>query len=417
MEFAALFARKRQGQTHIMNHILPFLIRGACAAALALAALPAPAAEPRYPATPKRPVSDTYQGVRVAEDYRWLEDDASSEVKQWAVEQNAATRRYLDGIAQRSAIAARVGELLRSAPVQHYDFQYRKQLFAMKNQPPKNQPMLVALSPSADEGTERVILDPNVLGEGKGGTTIDFYKPSYDGRYVAVSLSENGSAQGTAYIYETASGKRLPDVIAGVNYPTAGGSIEWTADGKGFYYTRYPQGSERPAEDSHFYQQVYFHELGTPPASDRHVLGKELPRIAEILLEGSRDGRLLLAEVRNGDGGDIAYYLRVADGTWTQVAGFEDGVKQVAFGDDGNLYAMSMKDAALGRIIAIPLATPTVAHARVVVPETKIVAERVLPTRSRLYVSYRAGGPSLIRMFSFRGKAIGELPAEPVSDT
>ncbi len=402
-----------------MIDLLPFLIRSACAAALcsALAATPAAAADTRYPATSKRPVSDTYHGVTVVEDYRWLEEDANAEVKRWAAEQNAATRRYLDSIAQRPAIAVRVAELLRSAPVQHYDFEYRKQLFAMKNQPPKNQPLLVVLPPSADAGSERVILDPNELDGGKGGTTIDFYKPSYDGRYVAVSLSENGSEQGTAYVYETASGKRLPDVVAGVNYPTAGGSVEWAADGRGFYYTRYPQGNERPAEDSHFYQQVYFHELGTPASGDHYVFGKELPRIAEIALQGSHDGRLLLAEVRNGDGGEVAYHLRDANDTWTQIAGFDDGVKQVAFGDDGNLYAMSVKDAPLGRIIAIPLATPTLAHARVVVPETRIVAERVMPTRSRLYVSYRAGGPSLVRMFSFRGKPLGEMPAEAVSDT
>ncbi|HEV2039832.1 MAG TPA: S9 family peptidase, partial [Casimicrobiaceae bacterium] len=401
-----------------MINPLLLLTRGACVAALSsmLAAMPA-AADNRYPATPKRPVSDTYHGVTVVDDYRWLEEDANAEVKGWAAEQNAATRRYLDGIAQRPAIAARVGELLRSAPIQRYDFEFRKQLFAMKSQPPKNQPLLVVLSASADVGSERVILDPNELDSGKGRTTIDFYKPSYDGRYVALSLSENGSEQGTAYVYDTANGQRLPDVVVGVNYPTAGGSIEWAADSRGFYYTRYPQGNERPAEDRHFYQQVYFHELGTPTGSDRYVFGKELPRIAEIVLYASRDGRLLLAEVRNGDGGEVAYHLRTADGTWTQVAGFDDGVKQVAFGDDGNLYAMSVKDAPLGRIIAIPLATPTLAHARVVVPETNIVAERVLPTRSRLYVSYRAGGPSLVRMFSFRGKLLSELPAEAVSDT
>src|ERR1700694_2423171 len=388
-----------------MINSLLLLTRGACVAALSsmLAAMPA-AADTRYPTPPKRPVSAPYHGVTVVDDYRWLEDDANAEVRRWAAEQNAATRRYLDGIAQRPAIAARVGELLRSAPIQRYDFEYRKQLFAMKSQPPKNQPLLVVLPPSADAGAERVILDPNELDDGKGRTTIDFYKPSYDGRYVAVSLSENGSEQGTAYVYDTSTGKRLPDVVAGVNYPTAGGSIEWAADSRGFYYKRYPQENEPPAEDRHFYQQVYFHQLGTPVSGDRYVFGKDLPRIAEIALQGSRDGRLLLAEVRNGDGGDVAYHLRAADGTWTKVAGFEDGVKQVAFGDDGNLYAKSVKDAALGRIIAIPISTPTLAHARVAVPETNIVAERVLPTRSRLYVTYRAGGPSRVRMLSFRGK-------------
>ena len=168
--------------------------------------MPAVAVDARYPVTPKRPVSDTYHGVTVVDDYRWLEDDANAEVKRWAAEQNAATRRYFDGIAQRPAIAARVGELLRSAPMQHYDFEYRKQLFAMKSQPPKNQPLLVVLPPSADVGAERVILDPNELDDGNGRTTIDFYKPSYDGRYVAVSLSENDSEEGSAYVYDTSTG-------------------------------------------------------------------------------------------------------------------------------------------------------------------------------------------------------------------
>jgi prolyl oligopeptidase len=401
-----------------MSKFQPTLNLGACVAALSLiAAIPAAGADARYPATPKQPVTDTYHGVAVVDDYRWLEQDASEDVKRWAAEQNAATRKYLDAIPQRPAIAARVGELLRSAPEQHYDFEYRTQIFAMKNQPPKNQPLLVALAPASEGGAEHVILDPNTLDEGKGRTTIDFFKPSYDGHYVAISLSQNGSEEGTGYVYDATSGQRLLDLIPGVAYPTAGGSFEWAADNRGFYYTRYPQGDERPAADRHFYQQIYYHELGMLASSDRYVFGKEFPRIAEIVLHGSRDGKLLLAEVANGDGGEIAYYLRAESGNWTKVAGFKDGVKQIAFGDDGNLYAMSIKGAPLGRIIAIPLAAPTIAHARVVVPETKIVAERVLPTHSRLYVSYRAGGPSVVRMFTFAGKALGELPSEPVSDT
>ena len=156
--------------------------------------------------------------------------------------------------------------------------------------------------------------------------------------------------------------------------------------------------------------------LGTPPAADRYALGKEFPRIAETVLVGSRDGRHLLAIVRNGDGGEIAYHLRTPDGRWTQVADFTDGVKQAAFGDDGNLYAMSVTDAPLGRILAIPLASPSLAKARVVVPETDRVAESVMPARSRLYVTYRDGGPSTVRMFALDGKPLGQLPAAPVSD-
>ncbi|HVP48367.1 MAG TPA: hypothetical protein VMT32_17355, partial [Bryobacteraceae bacterium] len=45
------------------------------------------AAQP--PATPKRPVTDIYHGVRVTDDYRWLEDFSNPEVKAWSDAQNA----------------------------------------------------------------------------------------------------------------------------------------------------------------------------------------------------------------------------------------------------------------------------------------------------------------------------------------
>jgi len=387
-----------------------------CRLALAAASMSSIAAGLDYPPTPKQPVKDTYHGVTVTDDYRWLEDDASSEVKRWVTEQNAFSRRYLDAVRERPAIAKEVGELLRTAPVRRYDFHYRGgRLFAMKLQPPKNQPLLVVLPSSGDVRAEQVIIDLNTL-DPSGRTAIDFYVPSYNGKRVIVSLSKNGSEAGTAYVYDVATGKRLADEIPGVTYPTAGGSVEWAPDGRGFYYTHYPQGNERPAEDRHFFQQVYFHRLGKPVAKDTYVIGKSFPRIAEIELKGNRNGTYLLALVRNGDGGEIGYHLRGPDGKWREVAGFKDGLKHLAFGDDGRLYGMSIKDAPLGRIIAIPVLQPSLANAHVIVAETKIVAENVQPARSRLYVTYRDGGPSVVKTFTLAGKPLGGLPTPPVSE-
>jgi prolyl oligopeptidase len=200
-----------------------------------------------------------------------------------------------------------------------------------------------------------------------------------------------------------------------VNYPTAGGSIEWAADSRGFYYTRYPQANERPPEDRHFYQHVWFHRLGEPTSNDRYIVGREFPRIAEIALHGNRDGTQLLATVRNGDGGEIAYYLRSADGRWSAVAGFKDGVKRLSFGAGGMLYGMSIADAPLGRIIAVPAIRPSLANARIVVPESKIVAEDVVATRSKLYVTYRDGGPSIVRIHALAGNLVKQLETPPAS--
>ena len=369
-----------------------------------------------YPDTPMLPVAETYHGVTVWDPYRWLETDTAPEVKGWLVAQNALARRWLDALPERAPVAERIGKLLQTEPVARYGFQYRKQLFAYKHQPPSAQPMLVVLKPTAIVASERIVVDPVVL-DPSGRTTIDMYRPSHDGRHVVVSLSKDGSEDGTAHVFDVATGKHLPDVIPGVTYPTGGGSVEWAADNRGFYYTRYPQGDERPPEQRHLFQQVWYHALGTPVASDRYVIGKDFPHIAETALRASEDGRWLLATVAHGDGGEFALHLRAPDGRWTEIAGFADGVKRAVFGDDGNLYALTVKDAPLGRIVAIPLARPALANARIVVPEGRVPVESVVATRARLYVTYRIGGPSVVHMFALDGRRLGQLPAPPVSGT
>ena len=182
------------------------------------------------------------------------------------------------------------------------------------------------------------MFDPNTYNT-NGTTAIDWYVPSPDGRVVAITLSEGGSEQGTLHFFEVESGRKLADEIPRVQYPTGGGSAAWTAGGAGILYTRYPHQGERPAADVNFYQQVWFHRLGTPVADDQYAMGKDFPRIAEIDLETSEDGQWVLATVANGDGGDFAHYLRNAAGDWRQLTRFEDGIKRVKFGRDGALYS------------------------------------------------------------------------------
>ena len=235
--------------------------------------------------------------------------------------------------------------------------------------PPQQQPALVVLRTANDTSDERVVVDLNTLSE-KGSIAADFYVPSRDGKLVAVALSENGSEDSSAHVFETATGKELSDRVPRVNFATAGGSIAWKGDGSGFYYTRYPQGNERPPEDANFYQQVYFHKLGTDSRDDVYVIGKEFPRIAETQLSSSDDGRWLLATVANGDGGQYAHYVMDASGTWTQVTHFDDGVVSAKLLANDALYLLSRKDAPRGRILRLPLADLRLANAKIVVAQT-----------------------------------------------
>ena len=385
---------------------------GTATAAFLLAAANANAID--YPPTAKKPVTDTYHGVQVTEDYRWLEDGKDPAVKAWSAAQTAAARKVLDAMPVRKSLQAQFKDLYGTAPVRYFDFEHRGALFAMKRQPPKNQPMLVVMNSAGDVKSERILVDPDKI-NAKGTTAIDFYSPSLDGKHVAVSISENGSEDGTVHVFETATGKELADRVPRVSYPTGGGSVAWDAKGSGFYYTRYPQGSERAGEDVNFYQQVYFHKLGTPSSADTYVIGKEFPRIAETELSTSRDGSHVLARVSNGDGGEHAFYLRGPDGKWAKIADHADKVKRMALGLDGRLYALSLKDAPRGKIVAMPMSKPDLAKATLLVPESDATIDAMAPMKTRLYVDYMVGGPSEIRMFDLAGKPLGTLPTEPVS--
>ncbi|HZY90138.1 MAG TPA: hypothetical protein VFE78_35280, partial [Gemmataceae bacterium] len=337
------------------------------------------------PPTPKKPVTDVYHGVKVVDDYRWLENAEGPGVRQWTEAQNKYARAVLDKSPALRPLRERLKALLGAPSPGYADLQLRGEtLFALKRQPPKEQPFLVRLDSSADPASAKVILDPNVL-DAKGKTAIDFYVPSRDGKLVAVSLSEGGSEEGTVYVYEVASGKRLKDVIPRVQFPTAGGDVAWDADSAGFFYTRYPRGEEKPEQDRRFYQQVYHHKLGTPTEEDTYALGKGLPRIAEIFLDPSPDGRYLLATVQNGDGGEFEHYLRGPDGKWTQLTRWADGISAAAFGRDKGLYLLSRKGAPRGKILRLTLDRPALAGAVTVVEESDVAIEGLRFGSNRLY--------------------------------
>jgi prolyl oligopeptidase len=369
---------------------------------------------PPFPPTEKHPVTDEYFGTKVTDNYRWLDDLKDPAVRKWNDAQNAYSRSLLDKFPSWEPLYKRIQQLLADTSATYYSLTKRGKLFAMKNQPPKNQPFLVVLPSITDLSLEKIVVDPNQLNP-DGTTAIDWFVPSRDGKLVAVSLSEKGSEDGTGAVFDVETGKRLDDVIPRIQFPTAGGNVEWNADNTGFYYTRYPQGNERPKEDANFYQQVYFHRLGTPASSDTYVIGKEFPRIAEITLSSTDDGKYILATVANGDGGDVAHYVMGPGGKWMQLTTYEDQIKATAFGPDGTLYLLSRKDAPKGQILAVRFAGGHPGKPTPVVKEGEWSIISLLPTEGRIYVGQILGGPERVAAFDLKGNFREILPSDSVA--
>jgi prolyl oligopeptidase len=401
-----------------MNNLqIRLLVAFLLPASLVVPALAHAAALPAV-ATMEKPVVDEYHGVKVVDPYRWLEDSNDPAVKAWSNAQNARTRAYLDSLPRRAEVRQRVDQLIRSNSIS-YTIQEKRggRLFAFKSDPKKQQPLFVTLASAQDPASEHVIIDPNAL-DAKGSISMDWCIVSPDGRTVGVSLSRGGSEAGELHLYDVATAKETGEVIPRVQNGTAGGSMAFAPDGSGFWYTRYPHEGERPAADLAFYQQVWFHVIGTKPETDRYELGQDLPKIAEIALAAKDDGKWILAEVKNGDGGEVAYYLRPATsgGAWQQLSTFADKIVGAAFGVDDAVYLLSRAGAPKGKILRLPLdGAPALAKATVLVPESDGAIQGFTPTRSRLYVNDLLGGPSRVRVFTLSGQRLADLPLLPVS--
>ena len=378
------------------------------------------------PATRVEMVQDEMHGTSVEDPYRWLEDWDDAAVKAWSDGQNAYARSVLGDLPERPVVRARIEEILTSAAAVNYeavDFIGENALLALKDDPNKQQRLLVRMDARGDPATEIALVDPNEI-DPTHGTSIDWYESSHDGSLVAVSMSSGGSESGDVHVYDTRSGEQVGVVIERVNGGTAGGDIAWFPDDSGFYYTRYPREGERGEEDRYFYQQVWKHTLGTAAKDDEYVFGEDFPRIAASRLAVDAASGRLLVWTQYGDSQTFALYLRQPDGEWTQFSEFGDGLVQALFGPDNQLYVLAYGESPRGRILRLDAARPDLATAAEIVPEAEGAiahsfyykfSPKVLVAGERLYLVYQNGGPSSIAAFSLDGEPLATPLLPPVS--
>ncbi len=178
-----------------------------------------------------------------ADPFDWLEDGASPAVERWTASQNAATRKRLDAVPGRAALAQRFSALYQvgslGVPVSRPHGAGRR-VFHTRRDGAENQPILYVRD--AAGSPDRVLVDVN-RERADGTRSLDWWYPSEDGALLAYGVSDDGSEESTLRVRQVDAGTDLPDVI-----PRARAcSLAWTPDGAGFYYTRYPAPGEVPA--------------------------------------------------------------------------------------------------------------------------------------------------------------------------
>ena len=118
--------------------------------------------------------------------------------------------------------------------------------------------------------------------------------------------------------------------------------------------------------------------------------------------------------MKNGDGGQIGWWLRGPAGDLQAVAGFNDQVVDAAFGP-GGLYLLVRATSANGAVLRVPFDRPALANAHEIVPAGATAIDGIEIAGDRLYVRDIVGGPNEMRVFTLEGGALGKLPMPPMT--
>jgi prolyl oligopeptidase len=383
----------------------------------ASAAAPAAPAPAGPPAAPVHEVRDDYFGLTVVDPYRWMESD-SPEMAQWMKAQADYTRGALDALPSSAALHARVKALDNAAARVRSPSRRGKAIFYLAAPPGTNSYKL--FTREGFGGAERLLVDPDALAAGDKHFSIDYVRPSPDGRLVAYGLSQSGSEQSVLHVVETATGRVLPDSIDRARYA----SVSWQGD-KAFFYKRDRDlPPDAPAAERMAKSRVLLHELGKDPAADAPVFGwgvapdVTLPDDAfpSVYAEGKTS--YLLALVEHGVQPEVTIYAAPrrayagAKTPWKKIVDTPDEVVDWAVHDD-DLYLLTHHGAPRFKLVRTSLKKPDLASAVTVIPESEAVLSWIGAAADGVYVRTLEAGFGRLRRVPF-GKGAPEpvdLPA------
>jgi len=358
-----------------------------------------------YPNTDTQPIVEEQHGIRVADPYRWLENDVrqDAKVREWVTAQNNVTQAYLKTLPGRDAFKKRLTEL--------YDYERftapKKKggrYFYTRNDGLQNQSVLYVRDRLDGEG--RVLIDPNAWAK-DGATALAEWKASNDGRYLVYGVQDGGTDWRTVKVLDVATGKDTGDTVEWVKFS----NLDWAKDGSGFFYSRFAAPAEGKFTALNENQQVYFHRLGTAQSTDRLVYATpDRPKLGHSA-EVSDDGRWLI--ITSSEGTDERYEITLIDLTKpsarprTLIKGLENDWRYI--GNEGSRFVWTTnRDAPRLRIVSLDIASAN-PQPVTLVAEDKATLDNASIVGGTLIASYLVDAKTEVRRYALDGKPLGTL--------
>jgi prolyl oligopeptidase len=358
-----------------------------------------------YPQTRKDNQVDDYQGTKVADPYRWLEDDNSAETAKWVEAENKVTFAYLDKIPYRAQVKARLEQLF-NFPKYTPPFRKGDYLFFTKNDGLQNQNVVYAQK--GLEGAPEVLLDPNKF-SADGTSRLGAFNVSEDGRYAAYGISVGGSDWQEAHVIEIATRKVLTDDLKWIKFTGFG----WA--GNGFFYSRFdaPEPGHELSSKNEF-QKVYYHVLGMEQSADELIYeDKQNPQRFQSVAttNDQRFAFLSVSDRGKGKRGNALYFrdLSKKERAFTPiVTEFTDDDFAVVDNLGDKFLIATDQNAPKGKLMLYDPANPK-APWKEIIPEKADSLDNVESLGGRLFATYLKDVASHVYVYSYSGQLENEI--------
>ena len=356
----------------------------------------------KYPKTAKIPVIDTLFGTTVTDNYRWLEDDRSTETEDWVKAENSVTFDYLSKIPYREQLKDRLTQLWNyekiGTPYKEGAYTYFSKNDGLQNQS-------VIYRKKGEKGTAEVFLDPNTFSE-DATTSLGTLSFSKDGKTAAYSISEGGSDWRKIIVLDAVNKIIKEDTLVDVKFS----GISWYKN-EGFYYASYdkPKGSELSAKtDQH---KLYYHKLGTSQKEDMVVFGEKASEkhryVSGYLTE---DHNYLMVSAAISTSGNKLFIKDLSDknSVLKPIIETTDSDTGVIDNRGSTLYLQTNLNAPNQKIVKVDAKNPTPENWVDFIPET----ENVLQPRTGagyFFAKYMVNAVSKVLQYDFNGNLIREV--------
>ena len=334
-------------------------------------------------------------GVPIYDPYRWLEDRSSPETESWIADQRTCFEEYFLRLGPLQRLQKRVSDLLDIETVEQVGRVHDRYFYCKRLAGDEQASIFVRTSES---DSERLL----VSSTGQGPyASIRIHRVSATGGFLAYELKQGGEHRKAIHIVDVASGIALEDHL---NSGLARGLVLRDKD-DGFYYCHECLDDE---EKDHI---ILFHRLGTPNTEDVALLTMPRTRASKVLLiyEGDMLGAIHCHQQVDRPVVDFYVSRQDHDDDWMLVCQNEPAPFSPFF-YHGGLFVFRFEQTPNGEIAELDAATGQ--FIRTVVPEWDVCSRQCSIVSGLLYISYRIGSDTVVRIWSFDGRFMGTLPLE-----